>query len=103
MPAHLMYDGDNTTLFDDYAAVAQRTGVYTGNDYASIIEHLIARWNVEKREGFSPEGKRAQDFVCKLPPRIRRLAERAADKKKNSGVPTHQKFSWVFNRDVQLM
>ncbi|CAI5468464.1 unnamed protein product [Closterium sp. Yama58-4] len=102
MPAHLMYDGENPKLFDDFSAVAQRTGVYTAGDYADIMEHLIAVWDVEKMEGLSPEAARAQEFVCKLPPRIRRLAERAADKVKKGG-PQTGKFSWVFNREVKLV
>ncbi|CAI5512863.1 unnamed protein product [Closterium sp. Naga37s-1] len=102
MPAHLMYDGENDKLFDAFTMVAQRTGVYTANDYVSIIEHLIARWNVEKIEGLDADGRRAQEYVCKLPPRIRKLAERSADKLKKAG-PKTGKFSWVFNREVVLV
>ncbi|CAI7750913.1 unnamed protein product [Closterium sp. NIES-54] len=102
MPAHLMYDGENEKLFDAFTMVAQRTGVYTANDYVSIIEHLIARWNVEKIEGLDADGRRAQEYVCKLPPRIRKLAERSADKLKKAG-PKTGKFSWVFNREVVLV
>lgn len=51
MPAHLMYDGENDRLFDDYASVAQRCGVYTAQDYASIMEHLIAFWDIEHLTG----------------------------------------------------
>ncbi|CAI5495914.1 unnamed protein product [Closterium sp. Naga37s-1] len=102
LTSHLMYDGENPELFDDFSAVAQRTGVYTAGDYADIMEHLIAVWDVEKMEGLSPEAARAQEFVCKLPPRIRRLAERAADKVKKGG-PQTGKFSWVFNREVKLV
>ena len=84
--------------------VAQRIGVYTADDYASIVEFLISKWNVEKLEGLSPEAAKAQDFVCRLPPRIRRLAEKAADKAKKSGKPPSMaKFSWVFNRQVALL
>eukprot|EP00475_Leptophrys_vorax_P005818 TRINITY_DN13522_c0_g1_i3.p1 TRINITY_DN13522_c0_g1~~TRINITY_DN13522_c0_g1_i3.p1 ORF type:complete len:477 (-),score=9.25 TRINITY_DN13522_c0_g1_i3:119-1345(-) len=102
MPAHLMYDGRSPTLFDDFSAVAQRTGVYTANDYADIMEHLVKVWDVEKREGLTAEGRKAQEFVCKLPPRIRKLAERAADKVKKAG-PQTGRFSWVFDREVKLV
>ncbi|XVE80903.1 hypothetical protein DITRI_Ditri15bG0018600 [Diplodiscus trichospermus] len=99
MPAHLMYDGEDDNLFDHYASVAQRIGVYTAKDYADIVEHLVERWNVKKLTGLSAAGREAQDYVCALPPRIRRLEERAqARAKQQSSVP----FSWVFNREVQL-
>ena len=60
MPAHLMNDlehspkNDNRNLFQDYSDVAQRLGVYTVNDYLSIMEHLISRYELSAcctREG----------------------------------------------------
>eukprot|EP00897_Mesotaenium_endlicherianum_P010654 jgi/Mesen1/9617/ME000659S08987 len=102
MPAHLMYDGESDTLFHDFSEVAQRTGVYTANDYADIMEHLIKRWNVEKIEGLSSEGNKAQDYLCKLPPRIRKLGERAHAKAKKQPQKS-KKFSWVYNREVALL
>lgn len=101
MPAHLMYDGDNVNLFDDYASVAQRCGVYTAQDYASIMEHLIALWEVESLTGLSSDAQKAQDFVCRLPARFRRLAERVEHKSKNA--PLKKPFSWIFNKEVALM
>jgi acyl-[acyl-carrier-protein] desaturase len=99
MPAHLMYDGRDDNLFEHFSAVAQRLGVYTARDYADILEFLVGRWDVEKLGGLSAEGRRAQDFVCGLPPRIRRLEERAQGKAKQaSAVP----FSWLFGREVMV-
>ncbi|KAK4433076.1 Stearoyl-[acyl-carrier-protein] 9-desaturase, chloroplastic [Sesamum alatum] len=99
MPAHLMYDGRDENLFDHFSAVAQRLGVYTAKDYADILEFLVARWEVEKLTGLSGEGRKAQDYVCGLPPRIRRLEERAqARAKQASPVP----FSWIYGREVKL-
>jgi acyl-[acyl-carrier-protein] desaturase len=37
MPAHLMYDGYNENLFDHFANVAFRIGVYTAKDYRKNI------------------------------------------------------------------
>lgn len=102
MPAHLMYDGQDDKLFDNFSAVAQRTGVYTADDYTDIMEFLIRKWNVEKIEGLSPEARKAQEFLGKLPPRLKKLAERAADKVKKAG-PKETGFSWVFDRPVQLV
>ncbi|XWS42983.1 hypothetical protein CRYUN_Cryun16bG0061000 [Craigia yunnanensis] len=97
MPAHLIFDGRDDNLFEHYSSVAQRIGVYTAKDYADILEFLVARWNVEKLTGLSGEGCSAQDFVCGLPARIRRLEERAqARVKQTSIVP----FSWIFYRKL---
>ncbi|XP_054812995.1 stearoyl-[acyl-carrier-protein] 9-desaturase, chloroplastic [Prosopis cineraria] len=99
MPAHLMYDGRDDNLFEHYSAVAQRIGVYTAKDYADILEFLVGRWNVENLTGLSGEGRKAQDFVCGLPARIRRLEERAQGKAKQ--MPS-LRFSWIYDREVQL-
>ncbi|KAH1114244.1 hypothetical protein J1N35_007622 [Gossypium stocksii] len=101
MPAHLMYDGEDPRLFEHFSAVAQRLGVYTADDYADILEALIERWGLEKMEGLTGEGRRAQDFVCGLAPRIRKLQERAEDRAKKIG-PHGVKFSWIFNREIML-
>eukprot|EP00262_Sarcandra_glabra_P002899 TRINITY_DN132_c0_g1_i1.p1 TRINITY_DN132_c0_g1~~TRINITY_DN132_c0_g1_i1.p1 ORF type:complete len:397 (-),score=60.90 TRINITY_DN132_c0_g1_i1:202-1392(-) len=99
MPAHLMYDGHDDNLFEHFSSVAQRLGVYTAKDYADILEYLVGRWNVEKVTGLSGEGRKAQDYVCGLAPRIRRLEERAQGRaKQGPTVP----FSWIFNREVKL-
>ncbi|KAJ4825663.1 hypothetical protein Tsubulata_043586 [Turnera subulata] len=100
MPAHLMYDGQDNELFEHYSAVAQRVGVYTAGDYADILEFLVGTWKVEKVTGLCGEAARAQDFVCGLSPRIRRLAERAQGRVKQT--PPMIPFSWVFGREVEI-
>jgi len=99
MPAHLMYDGRDDNLFDNYSSVAQRTGVYTAKDYADILEFLVGRWKVENLTGLSSEGRKAQDYVCGLPPRIRRLEERAQARVKES---SKIRFSWIHDRELLL-
>jgi acyl-[acyl-carrier-protein] desaturase len=101
MPAHLMYDGQDEQLFDNFSLVAQRIGVYTAKDYADIMEHLVAKWNVANIQGLSSEGHKAQDYLCSLPVRIRRLEERAQSKVKKG--PKTGSFSWIFNREVALL
>ncbi|KAL8051924.1 hypothetical protein ABFX02_06G179400 [Erythranthe guttata] len=99
MPAHLMYDGVDDNLFEHFSAVAQRLGVYTAKDYADILEFLVGRWEVEKLTGLSGEGNKAQDYVCGLPARIRRLEERAhARAKEVAPVPC----SWIFGREIKI-
>jgi len=110
MPAHLMDDcqhlkATGRPLFDDFSTVAERVGVYTASDYADIMEHLIKRWEVEGRE-LSGEAAEAQDYVCKLPLRVRRLADRASARKlkaaEKAGLTTTN-ISWIFNREVSLL
>ncbi|XP_010999822.1 PREDICTED: acyl-[acyl-carrier-protein] desaturase 6, chloroplastic [Populus euphratica] len=101
MPAHLMYDGQDPHLFEHFSSVAQRLGVYTAEDYADILEFLIGRWRLEKLEGLTGEGRRAQDFVCGLAPRIRKLQERADEKAKKM-KPLSARFSWIFNKEIAL-
>lgn len=95
-----MYDGRDENLFEHFSTVAQRLGVYTAKDYADILEFLVGRWNVEKVTGLSGEGRKAQDYVCGLASRIRKLEERAQARAKqtSSSVP----FSWVFGREIKL-
>ncbi|XP_059457671.1 stearoyl-[acyl-carrier-protein] 9-desaturase, chloroplastic-like [Corylus avellana] len=97
MPAHLMYDSYDENLFDHFANVASRTGVYTARNYREILEHLVAKWNVEKLTGLSGEGREAQDYVCGLAPRLRNLEERALARAKKASPIS---FSWIFGREV---
>ncbi|PSR98141.1 Stearoyl-[acyl-carrier-protein] 9-desaturase [Actinidia chinensis var. chinensis] len=99
MPAHLMYDGQDDNLFEHFSSVAQRLGVYTAKDYADILEFLVGRWDVEKVTGLSGEGRKAQDYVCGLAPRIRKLEERAQGRAKQASVAP---FSWIFGREIQV-
>lgn len=101
MPAHMMSDGRDPRLFDHFSAVAQRLGVYTARDYADIVEFLVGRWRLEGLEGLGPAGRRAQDFVCGLPQRIRKLQERAEERARKS-EPCRVRFSWIFDREVTL-
>ncbi|EXB88328.1 Acyl-[acyl-carrier-protein] desaturase [Morus notabilis] len=97
MPAHFMYDGCDDNLFQHFSNVASRIGVYTATDYRQILEHLVAKWNVEKLTGLSSDGREAQDYVCGLAQRIKRLEERAQSKTQEV---TPISFSWIFGRQV---
>ena len=46
MPGKLMFDGKDHQLFDHFAAVAQRTGIYTARTYGEIIGHLNEAWGI---------------------------------------------------------
>jgi acyl-[acyl-carrier-protein] desaturase len=96
MPGRLMSDGKDPDLFEHFAVVAQRIGVYTATDYASIVEHLVATWGVAGR---SVSGRAAamQDFLCKHAERCRSVAERVSESlAKQTAVP----FAWIHGREA---
>ncbi|CAL4997311.1 unnamed protein product [Urochloa decumbens] len=105
MPAALMDDGRDGDLYAHYSAAAEQARVYTASDYREILEHMIGKWGVQELAvGLSGEGRRARDYVCGLPEKIRRVEEKAHDraaaraKKKPTDVP----FSWIFDRPVSV-
>lgn len=101
MPAELMTDGINENLYEDFSAVAQRLGVYTALDYADIIRHLVERWDLEHLEGLSAEAEKERDYLCKLPQRYKKLAERSMNKKKKVDEEEPERsFSWIHGRTV---
>ena len=55
MPGRLMYDGRDPDLFDHFAVVAQKLNVYTVFDYSTIIDHLVATWNIAARPVLEPD------------------------------------------------
>jgi acyl-[acyl-carrier-protein] desaturase len=78
MPAlHLRHSHEaKGTLFDDFSAVAQRVGVYTGFDYVDIIKKLNTAWEIDKIKNLTPEAEKARDWLMKLPDRMYRITER---------------------------
>uniref|UniRef100_A0A6U3RQ88 Acyl-[acyl-carrier-protein] desaturase n=1 Tax=Ditylum brightwellii TaxID=49249 RepID=A0A6U3RQ88_9STRA len=102
MPAELMTDGKDKDLYKNFSEVAQNLGVYTALDYAEIIKHLVSHWDLENIEGLSSEGERNRDYLCKLPERYRKLAERSMNKKKKvtEDVVPAKSFNWIYGREV---
>jgi acyl-[acyl-carrier-protein] desaturase len=64
------------STFKVFEAVAQRIGVYTGQDYLEIMESLVKAWSIADLTGLSPEAEAAQDYICKLPARYQKLLGR---------------------------
>jgi len=96
MPGRFMDDGKDPDLFDHFAIVAQRTNVYTMRDYASIIEHLVAAWDIAG-QSVTGEAARAQDELCRQAERHLRLAERTASA---LAKQPPRAFSWIRDRIV---
>jgi acyl-[acyl-carrier-protein] desaturase len=94
MPGRRMGGGRDPDLFDRFAIVAQRLGVYTAHDYAGIVEHLVDTWDIAGRS-VSGEAARAQEMLCRSADRYRRLADRvSASISRQPRVP----FRWIHDR-----
>lgn len=96
MPGSRMTDGRDPSLFDQYAAVTQRTGVYTARDYASIIRHLNGAWGLEGRS-YAGKAAKAQDYLCRQPERYENLASEIEDR---VAERPPGRFSWLHDRIV---
>ncbi|HKJ82319.1 MAG TPA: acyl-ACP desaturase [Ignavibacteriaceae bacterium] len=94
MPAHLMHDGKDKSLFTNFSNIAQRIEVYTAKDYAEIISNLVKGWEVERIKGLSGMAAKAQDYLCNLSERYLKVATRF------SLAGQSAKFSWIFDREV---
>ncbi|GFH53562.1 stearoyl-ACP desaturase [Chaetoceros tenuissimus] len=102
MPAELMTDGSDPDLYENFSNVAQRLEVYTALDYADIIDHLVKQWDLENLEGLSSSGEKERDYLCKLPTRYRKLAERSMNKAKKATedeIPM-KSFNWIYGREA---
>ncbi|VEU41163.1 unnamed protein product [Pseudo-nitzschia multistriata] len=101
MPAELMTDGVDSNLYENFSAVAQKLGVYTAIDYAQIIGHLVKRWDLENLEGLSAEAEKEREYLCNLPQRYQKLAERSMNRKKKVNEEDPEvAFSWIHGRTV---
>jgi acyl-[acyl-carrier-protein] desaturase len=94
MPGARMTDGRDPDLFDHYAAVTQRTGVYTTRDYGGIIRHLNQAWNVGQLS-VSGKAAKAQDYICQQPERFERFADEIGEQVASQPPAP---FSWLHGR-----
>ncbi len=94
MPGKHMFDGKDPQLFDHFALVAQRLGVYTMYDYAAIVRHLVATWDIANRQVVG-EAARSQDFLCKHAERIESLAGEVTERVQQQ---PRVGFSWIYDR-----
>jgi acyl-[acyl-carrier-protein] desaturase len=96
MPGRLMFDGKDPNLFDHFAAVAQRTRIYTIRDYAAITDHLLKTWRVAER-CVTGKAARAQEYLCGLPRQYEEMAEKI--ELRLEAEPRYP-FSWIYDRTV---
>ena len=96
MPGRFMNDGRDPELFDHFALVAQRTGIYTAHDYGAILKHLVKTWNITGRT-VTGAAAQAQDEIGHLVDRYERLAEKVTVA---VGQQPRVAFSWLHDRKV---
>lgn len=105
MPAMYMRErgGQMGDSFKKFEAVATRSGVYTGWDYVEILEELLRDWDIEHCTGLSPAARKAQDYLCGLPDRYRKLMARMENRAPRKSDPenavTALDFAWLLPRD----
>ena len=97
MPARLMSDGTDRDLFNQFAIVAQRAGVYTIRDYAEVIGHLTNYWEIGSLPGLTGEAAQSQDYLSTLQERYLAKADRIENAL--SRMPK-EPFDWIFGRSA---
>lgn len=89
MPAVLMGDGGSrANLYKDFSEITQKVGIYTGWDYARIIEHLVGLWKIEALTGLDAAASKAQEYLCSLADRYMKVADRMK-------APDEIKLAWL--------
>ena len=108
MPAMYMRErgGQIGDTFKRFEAVATRAGVYTGWDYVRIVEELIRDWDIAHLSGLSPAAAKAQDYLCSLPGRYRKLLTRMQDQTARKSDPEPNgaalEFTWMLPRPPRI-
>ena len=93
MPASLMSDGTDKNLYAQYAAVAQKIGVYTAHDYADVIRYLVDYWKIQTIQHLSGEVAKAQDYLCRLADRFTKKADMIKQMMEQNRP---ENFQWLF-------
>lgn len=93
MPAMYMRERGKSIgeTFKKFEYIATRSEIYTPRDYIDIVEQLLKRWDIEHLGGLSPAAQKAQEYLCQLPDRYRRIVERF----KLRDPATPPRFSWL--------
>ncbi len=91
MPAHFLREsgGKISELFNHFSDAAQRTMVYTTQDYIDILKSLLKEWDIENISNLNDRAEKARDYLMALPNRLQRISERIK-------IPQEKyKFSWI--------
>ena len=77
--------------FKKFSIIAERSAIYTPLDYADILENLLQSWDIEHLKGLTDKAEAAQQYLCSLPARYRKVAERFVGRVKQDDYS----FSWL--------
>lgn len=91
MPGHMMRESGcpQGELFEHFSNSATRLEIYTGQDYIYLLEKLLERWDIENRRGLNEEARKVQEYLLKLPKRLRAVVSR-------SRIPQEKhRFKWL--------
>lgn len=91
MPAHFMrQSGDKFgELWSHFSDAAQRTKVYTAQDYINILSSLIKDWDIDKITDLNEAGEKARDYIMALPNRLQNITNRMQEPEKEF------EFKWI--------
>ncbi len=91
MPARFLREsgGGIGDLFSHFSDAAQRTRVYTTEDYIDILQALLKRWDIGNITGLTDSAEEARDFLMALPNRLLRISERM------STPQLQYEFKWI--------
>ena len=76
-------------LWSHFSDAAQRTQVYTAQDYIDILSELITDWKIEHIGDLNEAGEKARDYLMRLPGRLQRVTDRMAEPEKE------YEFKWI--------
>lgn len=76
-------------LFRYFTYIAEKTGIYTFNDYIDIMRFLITKWKVESIICTNEAAQRAQEYICRLPDRLEKLSRRKRVQKNEYNERSH--------------
>lgn len=91
MPAQMIKQSGEkiADTYVQFSNAAQNLGVYTNMDYVNILSRLNKYWDIENITDLNGAAEKARDYLCKLPERLARVAERM-----KSDYERHT-FTWV--------
>ena len=90
--------GHNIPGFAEMSEVIGRANVFGTRHYQSIVEELLAFWEIGSLTGLSSHAQHSQERLMKVPARLARMADYAAAKVQ----PKKFSFDVISNRIVEL-
>jgi acyl-[acyl-carrier-protein] desaturase len=93
MPGHTMPG------FREMADVIRRAGIYGPRDYLKIVEEQIRYWRIDALEELDENGKKAQEKILGVPPRLTRIADAMETRSRSKTFSFDVAFAREFTMD----